>query len=80
MVIMLYLGILRFYRNKKINFLNISDQFLLFAFIFIMAMSTCVWSNAQRSDLDRRNLANEPSLYDKKAINLNYGSQYEKRF
>ena len=80
MVIMLYLGILRFYRSKKINSLNISDQFLLFAFIFIMALSTCVWSDAQRSVLDRRDLANEPSLYDKKAINLNYGSQYEKWF
>ena len=69
---------LRIYKSKNINSIMISDQFLLFSFVIIMAISTTVWSNAQRSDLDRRDLAKEPSLYDKKAINLNYGSQYER--
>lgn len=80
MVVMLYLGMLRIYKSKNINSIMISDQFLLFSFVIIMAISTTVWSNAQRSDLDRRDLAKEPSLYDKKAINLNYGSQYERWF
>lgn len=40
MVVMLYLGMLRIYKSKNINSIMISDQFLLFSFVIIMAIST----------------------------------------
>lgn len=80
MLVMLYFGIIRIYKSKKISLLKISDQFLFFSFIFIIVIAATVWSNAQQSELDRRILAKEPSLYDNKAINLNYGKQYDSWF